>query len=252
MRFLVTNDDGINDPGIKALIEALQDIGEIDVIAPDRNRSGASSSLTLSRPLRVTEHQKGYYSVDGTPTDCVHLAATGLFRHKIDMVVSGMNDGANLGDDVFYSGTVSCAIEGCFMGIQSLAISLANKDYQNYATAIKVTREIIKKFINDPLPKDTILNVNIPDVSLDELKGMEVTRLGRRHCGQPMIQDQDPRGKPIYWIGLPGHEVEAGPGTDFHAIATNHVSITPLQLDLTNYKTFDHVAQWIKDIEITC
>ncbi|MCW5588452.1 MAG: 5'/3'-nucleotidase SurE [Legionellales bacterium] len=245
MRILVSNDDGINAPGLAALANAMQQFGEVYVVAPDRNRSGASNSLTLSRPLRVTEHGNNRFSIDGTPTDCVHLAITGLLPAPPDLVVSGVNAGANLGDDVFYSGTVAAAMEGRFMGLPSLAISLAGEKLKYYESAAHIAVRIVEQLLHDPLPRSTILNINIPELPLEKIKSVEITRLGTRHCAEPAIASEDPRGAKIYWIGLPGAVEDAGPGTDFFAIKNDQVSITPLQLDLTQYQLFEQISSWL-------
>jgi len=249
MRILISNDDGVHAIGISTLASELEKISQIEVIAPDRNRSGASNSLSIQVPVRVQQLANGYYSVTGTPTDCVHLAVTGLFETKYDMVVSGINAGANLGDDVLYSGTVAAAIEGGVLGIPSIAFSLSGKDPQkNYDTAAAVARQIIERLKKAPLPHATILNVNVPDVKIDELKGFELTRLGKRHPAQAAIKAIDPRGYPVYWIGASGLEEDAGPGTDFYAIKENKVSITPIQLDMTNYTAFDGLKTWVSGL----
>ncbi|KTD11350.1 5'/3'-nucleotidase SurE [Legionella jamestowniensis] len=250
MRILVSNDDGVNSPGIRALANEMSLIGETIVIAPDRNRSGASNSLTLSRPLRVRQMDNGYYSVEGTPTDCVHLAVTGFLKPAVDIVVSGINDGANLGDDILYSGTVAAAIEGRFLGLPAIAFSMVGDNIQNYDAAAVIARKIVLKLTANMLPSQTILNVNIPDLPLDKIKGLEVTRLGTRHGAEPVIKEYDPRGRPIYWIGPPGMEADAGPGTDFYAISQHYVSITPLQLDLTHYKVFDQLSAWVEKVNL--
>ncbi len=245
MRILVSNDDGVLAPGIRALAEALALIAEIDVIAPDRNRSGASNSLTLSRPLRVRRLDNGYHSVEGTPTDCVHLALTGFLDTTADLVVSGINDGANLGDDILYSGTVAAAMEGRFLGLPAIAISMVGCNIKHYDTGAEIARRLVLKLQTHSLPSQTIFNVNVPDLPLHEIKGLEVTRLGTRHPADPIVKGNDPRGRPMYWIGPPGAEADAGPGTDFYAVSHARVSITPLHLDMTNYKIFDQVANWI-------
>jgi len=247
MKILVTNDDGIYAPGLRYLADAMSEIGEIVVVAPDRNRSGSSSALTLDRPLRASEVSTNHFSVEGTPTDCVHLATTGLFVEPPRLVVSGINSGSNLGDDVFYSGTVSAAIEGRVMGFPAVAFSLTGKQ-THFDTAAIVAKKIIKRLITTPFPSDTILNVNVPDLPIADIRGYEVTRLGTRHAAEPVIRQMDPRGHLVYWIGLPGLEQDAGPGTDFYAIHNHFVSITPLQLDITNYKTFSQVSGWITDL----
>ena len=247
MKILISNDDGVTAPGIAALANALQEIAEIRVVAPDRNRSGASNSLSLDRPIRVKKLDNGFYSVEGTPTDCVHLAITGLFDETFDMVVSGINAGANVGDDIFYSGTVAAAMEGRFLGYPAIAISLAgsHNKFTHYDTAAKITRTLVQHIQADPLPGATILSINIPDLPQAEILGFEVTRLGTRHCAEPTIKTLDPRGNIIYWVGPPGAEQDAGPGTDFYAINNKKVSITPVKLDLTHYHAFDQIAKWV-------
>ncbi len=248
MRILISNDDGVMAPGIRALADAMIEIAEIDVIAPDRNRSGASNSLTLSQPLRVRRLDNGYHSVEGTPTDCVHLALTGYFDSLSDMVVTGINDGANLGDDILYSGTVAAAMEGRFLGLPAIAFSMVGSNIKHYDTAAVIARHLVTKLQTHSLPSQTILNVNIPNLPLEEIRGIEVTRLGSRHRAEPVIKDFDPRGRSMYWVGPPGAEADAGPGTDFYAINQSKVSITPLHLDMTHYKVFDQVASWIDDL----
>ncbi|MEI8054828.1 MAG: 5'/3'-nucleotidase SurE [bacterium] len=249
MRILVSNDDGVYAHGIVALAHEIAKIAEVVVIAPDRNRSGASNSLSIQVPVRVQQLNNGYYSVTGTPTDCVHLAVTGLLEMKFDMVISGINAGANLGDDVIYSGTVAAASEGRTLGLPSIAVSLVGKDPQkNYETAAIITRQIVERLQKHPLPPATILNVNVPDVTIEEIKGFELTRLGRRHPAQPAIKALDPRGYPVYWIGASGDAEDAGLGTDFCAIKDGNVSITPLQIDMTNYAAFDMIKSWTADL----
>ncbi|MBI3898629.1 MAG: 5'/3'-nucleotidase SurE [Gammaproteobacteria bacterium] len=248
MRILVSNDDGYLAPGIACLARAVAAFGDVDVVAPDRDRSGASNSLTLDRPLRVRRGENGFLCVDGTPTDCVHLAVTGLMEHQPDMVVSGINRGANLGDDVLYSGTVAAAVEGRFLGAPAIAISLVSNAAENYDTAANIVVRLMHKLRRDPLPADTILNVNVPDLPLDQIAGIEVTRLGNRHKAEPVVRMIDPRGKPVYWVGAAGTEADAGPGTDFDAIRRNFVSITPLQVDLTRYTALEQVSSWLKTL----
>ncbi|MBU0744734.1 MAG: 5'/3'-nucleotidase SurE [Gammaproteobacteria bacterium] len=251
MKILISNDDGVYALGITSLASEIAKIAEITVIAPDRNRSGASNSLSVQTPVRLQQLTNGFYSVTGTPTDCVHLAVTGLFQTKFDMVISGINAGANLGDDVLYSGTVAAATEGGILGLPSVAFSLVGKDPQkNYDTAALVARQIIERLKKEPLPHATILNVNIPDITIDELEGFELTRLGKRHPAQPAIKALDPRGYPVYWIGASGLEEDAGPGTDFHAIKENKVSITPIQIDMTNYDAFEQVKAWTSGLMV--
>lgn len=249
MRILLSNDDGFLAPGINFLYKVLSEIAECTVVAPDRNRSGASNSLTLDNPLRVITTDNGFFSVNGTPTDCVHIAVTGLLSEMPDMVVSGINEGSNLSDDVLYSGTVAAATEGRFLGLSSIAISLAGPKCQHYDTAAKVAKMLVLKLNKEPLPKNTILNVNVPDLPLNELRGFQVTRLGTRHIAEPTVKTVDPRGRRIFWIGQPGPEEDAGPGTDFYAVNMGYVSITPLQLDLTNYKSFEQLSGWVKALE---
>jgi 5'-nucleotidase len=251
MRILISNDDGVHAPGIQVLVNSLSIIADIDVIAPDRNRSGASNSLTLSRPLRVRCLDNGHHSVDGTPTDCVHLGLTGYFDTHADMVVTGINEGANLGDDVLYSGTVAAAMEGRFLGLPAIAVSLVGPNPTHYETAGIIARQLVLKLQTQNLPSQTILNVNIPNVPFDEIKGIDVTRLGSRHRAEPVIRDVDPRGRSIYWIGPPGTEADSGPGTDFFAISQGRVSITPLQLDMTHYKIFDTLATLVNDLTLS-
>lgn len=248
MKILVSNDDGVLAPGISVLAETLKDMAEVYVMAPDRNKSGASNSLTLTRPVRVRKLDNGYHSVDGTPTDCVHLSLTGFFDFKFDMVISGINDGPNLGDDILYSGTVAAAMEGRNLGLPSIAVSLAGHTATHYETAAAIVKHLASKLKSEPLRSQTILNVNVPDIPLDEVRGIEVTRLGTRHGAEATTATLDPRGRPIYWIGAPGPEADAGPGTDFHAISQNSVSMTPLHLDMTHYRDFDHIAAWTKDV----
>lgn len=250
MNILLSNDDGVHADGLAILARCLSTIADVTVVAPDRNRSGASNSLTLSRPLRYYQLENGFYSVEGTPTDCVHLAITGFLEKAQDMVVSGINMGANLGDDVLYSGTVAAAIEGRFLGLPAIAVSLVAHIPKHYQTAAEVTKQLITKLKHDPLPAQTILNVNVPDLPLEEIKGFQVCRLGARHKAEPAIKDVDPRGNQIFWFGPPGPESDAGPGTDFHAINTGYVSVTPLLLDLTNYRAFDQLAGWVDGLNI--
>lgn len=250
MRILLSNDDGFLAPGLSALAKSLSELAEITVVAPDRNRSGASNSLTLVNPLRVHTADNGFFSVNGTPTDCVHLALTGLLKEMPDMVVSGINEGSNLSDDVLYSGTVAAATEGRFLGLPSIAISLAGPKCQHYDTAARIAKMLVLHLRTDPLPKDTILNVNVPDFAYEDLRGFQVTRLGTRHIAEPTIKTVDPRGRRIYWIGQPGPEEDAGPGTDFYAVNAGYVSITPLHLDLTHYKVFEQLAGWVQTLEM--
>ncbi len=248
MKILISNDDGYLAEGIKTLASALSALGDITVVAPDRNRSGASNSLTLENPLRLTKLDNGVYRVEGTPTDCVHLAVTGLLDEEPDMVVSGINAGANLGDDVLYSGTVAAAMEGRFLGLPAIAISLASNDAVHYKTAGWVAKKLLEQLKTSSLPADTILNVNVPDLPIAELTGFESTRLGHRHKAEPVVKEYDPRGRPMYWVGPAGEEQDAGPGTDFDAIRRGAVSVTPLQIDLTSYDAIDGVATWLQGV----
>jgi 5'-nucleotidase len=250
MKILLSNDDGFLAPGLKILAKVLGEIAEITVVAPDRNRSGASNSLTLDNPLRAFTADNGFISVNGTPTDCVHLAVTGLLTEMPDMVVSGINEGSNLSDDVLYSGTVAAATEGRFLGLPSIAISLAGPHCHHYATAAHIAKILVQRLKDDRPPADTILNVNVPDLPLSEIRGFQITRLGTRHIAEPTVKAVDPRGRKIYWVGQPGPEQDAGPGTDFHAVNAGYVSITPLHLDLTHYKVFEQLAGWVGSIDI--
>ncbi len=216
-------------------------------MAPDRNRSGASNSLTLDAPLRVIETGPRRYCVNGTPSDCVHLAVSGFLPNEPDMVVSGINEGANLGDDVIYSGTVAAAMEGRFLGLPAIAVSLVGNNPRHYDTAGRVVVRLVERMRRHPLPSDTILNVNVPDLPYDELAGIEVARLGFRHRSEPVIQDRDPRGRPVFWIGPAGSSQDAGPGTDFHAIADRRVAVTPLKIDLTRRDAIDSLREWLGD-----
>jgi 5'-nucleotidase len=250
MRILISNDDGVHAPGLAHLAEALSKIGDITVVAPDRNRSGVSNSLTLEHPLRVISTANGFFSINGTPTDCVHVAVTGLLKEMPDIVVSGINEGSNLSDDVLYSGTVAAATEGRFLGLPSIAISLAGPRCEHYDTAAQVAKNLVEQLRTTPLTTDTILNVNVPDVPFSELRGIQVTRLGTRHIAEPTIKAIDPRGRKIYWIGPPGLEQDAGPGTDFYAVSSGYVSITPLHVDLTHYKVLDELSDWVQTLQV--
>jgi 5'-nucleotidase len=246
MHILLSNDDGYLAKGLIALANALREHADITVVAPDKNRSAASNSLTLEMPLRAFKEDNGFIKVDGTPTDCVHLAITGLLEKEPDMVFAGINHGANLGDDVLYSGTVAAATEGRFLGLPAIAISLASTDDPlHFDTAAQVAVALLKNLIESPLPRDTILNVNVPDIAIKDLKGFQATRLGQRHKSEPVVKAKDPRGRCIYWVGPPGAEQDAGPGTDFFAINAGYVSVTPLQVDLTWYERVDTIAAWL-------
>lgn len=249
MHILISNDDGYQAPGIVCLAQALATIADITVVAPDRNRSGASNSLTLDNPLRITQADNGFYHVNGTPTDCVHLAITGVLDREPDIVIAGINAGANMGDDVVYSGTVAAAMEGRFMGLPAIAISLAGIDLRHYATAARVALGLVAKLQINPLPPNIILNVNVPDVSWDELREFDATRLGNRHRSEPAIKERDPRGRDVYWVGPAGLEQDAGPGTDFYAVRNKRVSVTPIQVDLTRYAALTQVANWLEGMK---
>ena len=248
MRILLSNDDGYLAPGLACLARALIPLAHVDVVAPERDRSGASNSLTLTQPLRVQKADNGFHFVDGTPTDCVHLAITGLLQMEPDIVIAGINRGANLGDDVIYSGTVAAAMEGRFLGLPAMAVSLTGKTGVHFETAAQVVLRLLEKLQRESLPADTILNVNVPDVPVADLAGFEATRLGHRHKAEPVVRANDPHGNPVYWVGAPGPEADAGPGTDFHAIRHRFVSITPLHVDLTRYTAMDQVSTWLKTI----
>jgi 5'-nucleotidase len=245
MRILVSNDDGYFSPGIALLAERLAPLGEITVVAPERDRSGASNSLTLDRPLLVRRAANGFRYVNGTPTDCVHLALTGLVDPPPELVVSGINFGANMGDDTIYSGTVAAATEGYLFGIPSIAVSLASKAGRNFETAAAVVVQLVERFGRAPIREAVLLNVNVPDIPLAELGGIEVTRLGRRHRAEPVVQMRTPRGESAYWIGAAGGEQDAGPGTDFHTVTAGRVSVTPLQIDLTLHPQLPLVREWL-------
>ena len=251
MRILVSNDDGYQSQGIRCLASALEPYGEIDVVAPERDRSGASNSLTLDLPLRPRVAENGFVFVDGTPTDCVHLAISGLLEEEPDIVVSGINAGANLGDDVIYSGTVAAAMEGRFLGVPAIAVSLVCDGSNHYDTAARVVTAVLDGMLSRPMPTDTILNINVPDIPFARLRGMMVTRLGQRHKAEPVVRSVDPRGESIYWVGPPGAEQDAGEGTDFHAVRAGFASITPLQVDLTRHRALDEIAEWIEGISLT-
>ncbi len=248
IRILLSNDDGVYAKGLATLAEHIREIAHVEVVAPDRDRSGASNSLTLSAPLHVKTLDNGMISVEGTPTDCIHVAITGLLSETPDMVISGINSGSNLGDDVWYSGTVAAAMEGRFLGLPAIAMSLVGERLHHFDTAARVARDLVDHLLADRLPSSTILNVNVPDIPYDELQGFEVTRLGTRHCAEPTIRQIDPRGHAVYWVGPAGAEEDAGPGTDFYAVRHGKVSITPLRIDLTHYEAFEQLATWVQGI----
>jgi 5'-nucleotidase len=246
MRILLSNDDGYLAPGLAALYEALKPLAEITVMAPEQNCSGASNSLTLSRPLSVLRSANGFYYVNGTPTDSVHIALTGMLDDKPDLVISGINNGQNIGEDTLYSGTVAAATEGVMFGVPSIAFSLVNKDWEHLQDAARVAVDIVKHFLENPLRGHPLLNVNIPNLPYEQLSHWQVTRLGKRHPSQPVIRQTNPRGEPIYWIGPSGAALDASEGTDFHAVASGQVSITPLQLDLTHTQMLAVTREWAR------
>lgn len=260
MRILVSNDDGVDAAGIAVLASFLRDAGhEVTVVAPDRDRSGASNSLTLDAPIRLlqqpTERECAgctTYKVYGTPTDCVHVGITGLLDQEPDMVVSGINNAANMGDDVIYSGTVAAAMEGRSLGLPAIAVSMVSKDHspEYFESGARAAVMLVERLASDPLPADTILNVNIPDLPWEKIRGFEVTRLGNRHRSEKSIGQLDPRGRQWYWIGPAGEEDDAGLGTDFHATRTGYVSVTPIQVDLTRYQALEQVATWVSGLEM--
>jgi 5'-nucleotidase len=245
VRILLSNDDGYFAPGIAILAESLAEYGEVTVVAPERDRSGASNSLTLDRPLSVRRSANGFLFVNGTPTDCVHLAVTGLLEQLPDMVVSGINLGANMGDDTIYSGTVAAATEGYLLGISSMALSLVGNTGEHYEAAARVAREMVDRFRRSPPNEPVLLNINVPDIAYQELKGIEVTRLGKRHKAEEVMKIVSPRGETVYWIGASGGASDAGPGTDFNAVASSSISVTPLQIDLTHLHQIPLVREWL-------
>ena len=245
MRILISNDDGYFAPGLACLAQHLSAIADVVVVAPERDRSGASNSLTLNRPLNLRKAASGFYYVDGTPTDCVHLAVTGMLDTQPDLVVSGINSGANMGDDTIYSGTVAAATEGFLLGIPAIAISMIGHELKHYETAAQVAVELVQRFKTEKHSQPWLLNVNVPDVPYEQLQGMEVTRLGKRHKAEPVVKSSNPHGQPVYWVGAAGKAQDAGEGTDFFAASQNRVSITPLQIDLTQYSQLDAVRSWL-------
>ena len=246
MHFLVSNDDGHQAPGIHALAEALSELGKVTVVAPDRDRSGASNSLTLDAPLHVNQDARGYFYVNGTPTDCVHLAITGLMDEEPDMVISGINAGGNLGDDVLYSGTVAAAMEGRFLGRPAIAFSQTGDNPIDYSNSVKVVIDVVKLIMQQSIAEDTLLNINLPQEY--PVKGYQVTRLGNRHKSEPALEARDPRGRRVYWVGPVGAEQDAGEGTDFYAVRNGYVSITPLQVDLTKHQMLDNLKQVMSEL----
>jgi 5'-nucleotidase len=247
VKILVSNDDGYFAPGITLLAEALRQLGEVTVVAPERDRSGASNSLTLDRPLTVRRAPNGYFSVNGTPTDCVHIAVTGLLDFMPDVVVSGVNLGANMGDDTIYSGTVAAAAEGYLLGIPAVALSLTSKTGEHFQSAIGIALQILERLKRRPFAEPVLLNINVPDIAPEALAGVEVTRLGRRHKAEPVVKLKTPRGETAYWIGPAGGAADAGPGTDFHAVESGRVSVTPLRMDLTHNVQLEKAKKWLSD-----
>ncbi|MDT8409798.1 MAG: 5'/3'-nucleotidase SurE [Wenzhouxiangellaceae bacterium] len=251
MHILISNDDGLDATGIRQLAEELgKHVDRVTVVAPDRDRSGASNSLTLDRPIRVEQREPGVFKVFGTPTDCVHVGITGLLMDEPDMVISGINAGGNLGDDVLYSGTVAAAMEGRFLGLPAMAVSLpyGKSGPSHYASAARAASILMRRLLTQPLPADTILNVNVPDLPWSEIGGFETTRLGHRHRSEDVIPLEDPRGRQFFWIGAPGGEQDNGPGTDFNAIRRGFVSVTPIHVDLTRYQALEPIGKWVQDI----
>ena len=248
-RILVTNDDGVRSDGILILAKALEPIGEVTIVAPLTEASAIGHALTLRRPLRLETVAERTYSVDGTPTDCVHLAVTGMLDQQPDMVVSGINAGANMGDDTIYSGTVAAAMEGFLLGIPSIAVSLMGREFAHYETAARVASGLVQRFSEQKHSHPWLLNVNVPDVAHDQLNGMEVTRLGKRHKAEPVVKTSNPHGETMYWVGAAGKAQDAGEGTDFHAVAQQRVALTPLQIDLTQYSQLDAVRDWLNPVK---
>jgi 5'-nucleotidase len=250
MQVLVSNDDGVEAPGIQVLAERLAEFGTVTIVAPDRDRSGSSNSLTLDAPIRAHRIDAHTYRVAGTPTDCVHLGISGLLDHEIDIVVSGINNVCNLGDDVIYSGTVSAAMEGRFLGLPAIAVSLVTTEDsgRHFASAASAVLILMRRLVVDPLPADTILNVNVPDLPWDQIRGFEVTRLGKRHRSAPTIRTLDPHGKPMWWIGPPGKVEDDGTGTDFDAVRRGYVSVTPIHTDLTRFQALEKVSSWMDSL----
>jgi 5'-nucleotidase len=245
MRILLSNDDGYFAPGLAVLAEVLSSVAQITVVAPERDRSGASNSLTLDRPLMLRQASSGFHYVNGTPTDCVHLAVTGMLDHLPDMVISGINHGANMGDDTIYSGTVAAATEGFLLGVPAIAVSLVSSHQGNFATAARVVKEMVERYQRHPLLQPMLLNVNVPDVPYEALQGVEITRLGKRHKAEPVVKAENPRGQTVYWVGAAGLAQDAGPGTDFESVSRQAVSVTPLQIDLTHYQQMDSLKGWL-------
>jgi 5'/3'-nucleotidase len=245
MRILIANDDGYLAPGLAALVKACEGLGELDVVAPEQNASGTSNSLTLNRPLSVYTAANGVRYINGTPSDCVHVALTGLLAQRPDLVVSGINQGANMGDDTLYSGTVAAAMEGFLFGIPAIAFSQIEKGWSHLDAAARVARQVIEHVLQGPPARSPyLLNVNIPNRADADRLPRVITRLGRRHASEPVIRQTSPRGETMYWIGAAGDAREAGEGTDFHATSAGKVSITPLQVDLTDHAAVPDWQAW--------
>ncbi len=251
LKILLSNDDGIHAPGLRILREKMQTLGDVTVVAPDRNRSGASNSLTLDNPLHLFPQETGEncknFAVDGTPTDCVHLALTGLLTEDPDIVISGINWGANLADDTLYSGTVAAAMEGRFLGLPAIAVSLVcdGDSFQHFETAAIAVEKILERLEGHPLEPDTILNINVPNVPWNEIRGFRATRLGRRHKSEPIIRMQDPRGKEIFWVGPAGQMEDDETDTDYYAVQQGWVSVTPIHTDLTQHRLVKEMGNWL-------
>lgn len=246
MKILLSNDDGYFAPGLNILAEHISKFADITVVAPERNRSGASNSLTLDRPLSIKKAANGFFYVNGTPTDCVHIALTGLMETLPDMVISGINDGANMGDDTIYSGTVAAAMEGYLLGIPSIAISMSQHNSTHFETAARIAVELLLQYQKNGFEAPTLLNVNVPDIPYDQLQGRTVTRLGKRHKAEPVVKLKTPRNETVYWVGAAGQPNDGGEGTDFYAVANNQVSISPIQVDLTNHSQLNDINNWLK------
>ena len=245
MKILLSNDDSVFAKGIAVMHGALQASHDVTVIAPDRNCSGASNALSLHQTLRIQQMDSGFYAVNGTPSDCVHLGLNCFLEEDPELVVSGINHGANLGDDVIYSGTVAAATEGRYMGLPAIAVSLCSHEGKHFETAARVVTEIITKLQSHPLAANQILNVNVPDIPYSELAGVKITRQGRRHRAEGMVKAKDPFGREIYWYGPAGAEQDAGPGTDFHAVANGFCSVTPLSVDMTARDSIEDMEKWL-------
>lgn len=247
MKILLSNDDGVHAPGLQTLRSKMVELADVVVVAPDRNRSGASNSLTLEHPLHLFSHENGDYSVDGTPTDCVHLAITGLLEEEPEMVISGINAGANMADDVLYSGTVAAAMEGRFLGLPAIAVSLvcSSGSCHHFESGAIAVEQMLQRLHEHPLQSDTILNINVPDLPWEEIKGFKVTRLGRRHRSEPVVKMQDPRGREVFWVGAAGKADDGEAGTDFHAVEQGWISVTPIHTDLTHHRMLGDMERWL-------